>query len=76
MDAPRKVSVGSLEAEQVEALEDELDIPLTEWGTRGSVVRTMRRVLEVGNGVEAGAYKKVTAKAMAELVALDDDPND
>lgn len=76
MDTPRKVSVGGLESEQVEALEDELGMPLTEWGIKGSIVRTMRRVLEVGNGVEAGAYKKVTAKAMAELVALDDDPND
>lgn len=75
MDTPRKVSVGDLTAEQLELLEDELDIPLPEWGTKGSASRTMRRVLEVGNGVEKGAYKHLTGQAMLELVTLDDDPN-
>jgi photosystem II stability/assembly factor-like uncharacterized protein len=70
------VSVNDLTADQLESLEDELDLPVTEWGSKGSVVRTMRRMLEVGNGVEKGAYKQMTAKAILAVVSLDDsDPN-
>jgi hypothetical protein len=72
MDA-HKVNAADLTAEQVETIEDELGIPVTEWGSRGSVVRTMRRVLEMGNGVASGAYSSMTARKMAELVSLDDD---
>jgi hypothetical protein len=75
-DTPRKISVQDLEADQLEKLEDELGVPVTEWGTRGSVVRAMRRVLEVGNGVEPGTYKHMTAKAIVAIVSLDEsDPN-
>lgn len=74
-DTPRMIDVTTLEAEQLEQLEDELDLPLPDWGSRGSVTRTMRRILEVGNGVEKGTYKHMTAKAMAALVTLGDDPN-
>lgn len=72
---PRRVSVGDLAAEDVEALEDELGVPLPEWGSRGSVVRAMRRILEVGNGVPKGAYARMGTTAMARLVSMDDDPN-
>jgi hypothetical protein len=73
---PKNVSVNDLTADQLEGLEDELDLPVTDWGTRGSVVRTMRRVLEVGNGVEKGAYKQMTAKDILAVVSLgDSDPN-
>jgi hypothetical protein len=73
---PKNVSVNDLTADQLEGLEDELDLPVTDWGTRGSVVRTMRRVLEVGNGVETGAYKQMTAKDILAVVSLgDSDPN-
>lgn len=74
MEAPRNVNAAELSAEQLESLEDEFGIPMPEWGSKGSVVRQLRRILEVGNGVEKGTYKHMTAKAMAELVSLDD-PN-
>lgn len=75
-DTPRKVSVNDLTADQLETLEDELGVPVTEWGQRGSVIRTMRRLLEVGNGVPPGTYKAMTAKAILAVVSLDDtDPN-
>ena len=74
MEAPRNVNAAQLEAEQLEALEDEFGIPMPDWGAKGSVVRMMRRILEVWNGAEPGAYKHMTANAIAELVSLDD-PN-
>jgi hypothetical protein len=74
MDDIRVINAAELTAEQLEALEDEFDIPMPEWGSRGSVVRQMRRILEVGNGVPKDAYKGLSAKRMTDLVSLDD-PN-
>lgn len=74
METPRSVNAAELSAEQLEMLEDEFGIPMPDWGTKGSVVRMMRRILEVGNGAEPGAYKRMTATAIAKLVSLDD-PN-
>lgn len=74
MEAPRNVNAAELSAEQLESLEDEFGIPMPEWGSKGSVIRQMRRILEVGNGAPKDAYKGLTAKSMADLVSLDD-PN-
>lgn len=74
MEDPRNVNAAELAAEDLEALEDEFGIPMSEWGSKGSIVRQLRRILEVGNGVEKGTYKRMTANKMAALVSLDD-PN-
>lgn len=74
-DPPRKVSVLDLTAEQVEAIEDEVGVPVNLWGQRGSSIRIYRLVLAAGNGVEPESYAKLPIGQLTRLASINPDPD-
>lgn len=71
-DKPRPVSVLDLSVEQVEAIEEEVGVPINLWGSRGSSMKVYRLVLAAGNGTDPDAFSAMTVRDLKALVSMSD----
>lgn len=76
VDDLKPVKLADLTAAQIEAIEEDADVPFNLWGQRGSLMRVLRLVLATGNGADPDALLTRTLREFSRLVQLDEAPDE